>query len=216
MIPMMISQMKGLHLFAMLVTLVFCAKLVNSQPATIDQSRTTNTVDKPLAVADTPFKSVQQTIRTRSNEKTEGLKPISYLDEFESVEVIATGYTAGKESTGKSPNHPQYGITYSGVKVRKGIVSTIAADPKVFPMGTLLYIPGYGYGVVADTGSAIKGNKIDLYFLNKKEVYAKWGKKNVKVYVLKKGDGKVTEVMLDRLNEVKAFSQQPPTMKIEL
>lgn len=216
MIPMMISQMKGLHLFAMLVTLVFCAKLVNSQPATIDQSRTTNTVDKPLAVADTPFKSVQQTIRTRSNEKTEVLKPISYLDEFESVEVIATGYTAGKESTGKSPNHPQYGITYSGVKVRKGIVSTIAADPKVFPMGTLLYIPGYGYGVVADTGSAIKGNKIDLYFLNKKEVYAKWGKKNVKVYVLKKGDGKVTEVMLDRLNEVKAFSQQPPTMKIEL
>jgi 3D (Asp-Asp-Asp) domain-containing protein len=216
MIPMMISQMKGLHLFVMLVTLVFCAKLVDSQPATIVQSRTTNTVDKPLSVAAIPLKSVQQTIRTRSNEKTEVLKPLSFLDQFESVEVIATGYTAGKESTGKSPNHPQYGITYSGVKVRKGIVSTIAADPKVFPMGTLLYIPGYGYGVVADTGSAIKGNKIDLYFLNKKEVYAKWGKKNVKVYVLKKGDGKVTEVMLDRLNEVKAFSQQPPTMKIEL
>jgi hypothetical protein len=80
----------------------------------------------------------------------------------------------------------------------------------------LLYIPGYGYGLVADTGSAIKGNKIDLFFLNKKEVYANWGKKKVNVYVLKRGDGKVTEAMLDRLNEMKAFSQHPPIMRIEL
>lgn len=117
--------------------------------------------------------------------------------------VTATGYTAGIESTGKGPKHPQYGITYSGVKVRrdKETVSTIAADPKLFPLGSILYIPGYGYGIVADTGSAIKGNKIDLYFPTTKQVYKEWGKKDVEVQVIKQGGGKCTEQMLDELSQ---------------
>lgn len=70
--------------------------------------------------------------------------------------MTATGYTAGAESTGKSPGHPQYGITYSGVKVKRDLYSTVAADPSVFPIGTILFIPNYGYRVVADTGSKLK------------------------------------------------------------
>ncbi|WP_409344883.1 3D domain-containing protein [Paenibacillus sp. MBLB4367] len=132
------------------------------------------------------------------------------LDRFDSVEVVATGYSAGKESTGKTPSHPEYGITYSGVKVRKDTFSTIAADPKVFPLGTVLYIPGYGYGVVADTGSKIKGNKIDLYFKTKDQVYQQWGKKTVRVYVLIQGEGKVTEAMMDRLNSLKTVAVEQP------
>src|SRR5699024_7938143 len=85
-------------------------------------------------------------------------------EQYPSKTVIATGYTAGAESTGKTPDHPQYGITFSGVNVKRDLYSTIAADVDVFPIGTVLYIPNYGYGVVADTGSAIKGNKIDLYY----------------------------------------------------
>lgn len=125
--------------------------------------------------------------------------------------VIATGYTAGVESTGKTPDHPQYGLTFSGVKVRRDLFSTIAADPKVFPLGTILYIPGYGYGIVADTGSAIKGNRIDLYFDTVEDVYRLWGKKKVKVYVLHWGKGVVTEEMVDRLNRegFKSFPALP-------
>lgn len=117
------------------------------------------------------------------------------------IEVTATGYTAGIESTGKEPGHPEYGITYSGVKVRRDYVSTIAADLKQFPIGSILYIPGYGYGVVADIGSAIKGKKIDLYFDTTKQVYDQWGKKNVDVQMIKKGEGKLSEKMLEELNE---------------
>lgn len=123
------------------------------------------------------------------------------FQQYPSTKVIATGYTAGAESTGKSPGHPQYGITYSGVKVKRDLYSTIAADLSVFPLGTVLFIPGYGYGVVADKGGAIKGNKIDLYYPTVDEVYAEWGKQEVDVYVVSRGDGKLTEADLTRLNE---------------
>lgn len=121
--------------------------------------------------------------------------------QYPSQKVVATGYTAGKESTGKSPGHPAYGITYSGVKVKRDLYSTIAADPEVFPIGTVLFIPNYGYGVVADTGSAIKGNKIDLYFDTVKDVYREWGKQEVTVYTVNHGNGTLTEQQLAELNE---------------
>jgi 3D (Asp-Asp-Asp) domain-containing protein len=131
--------------------------------------------------------------------------PIMHGDvsKYPKVEVIATGYYAGKESTGKEVSHPSYGITFSGVKVRRDIYSTVAADPKMFPLGTILYIPGYGYGVVCDTGSAIKGNKIDLYYETIDEIYNEWGKRTVEVFIVRKGNGKVTEAMLEDLNAAK-------------
>ncbi|MBM6618699.1 3D domain-containing protein [Bacillus suaedaesalsae] len=131
--------------------------------------------------------------------------------QYPSVTVTATGYTAGVESTGKSPDHPSYGITYSGVKVKRDLYSTIAADKSVFPIGTILFIPGYGFGVVADTGGAIKGNKLDLYYDTVQEVYEKWGKKKVEVYVIEKGNGKLTEEKLVNLNNqqsMQVFRQQ--------
>ncbi|WP_209125563.1 3D domain-containing protein [Alkalihalobacillus sp. BA299] len=130
---------------------------------------------------------------------------------YPSKKVVATGYTAGHESTGKNPGHPSYGITYSGVQVRRDLYSTIAADPSTFPIGSILYIPGYGYGVVADTGSAIKGNKIDLYYETVEEVFEHWGKREVEVYLVKEGNGQLSEQELIDLNEneaVQVFRRQ--------
>lgn len=142
---------------------------------------------------------------------TEEIKPPKTLEEaidfskYPSKKVVATGYTAGVESTGKTANHPQYGITYSGVKVKRDLYSTIAADLSVFPLGTILYIPDYGYGVVADIGGAIKGNKIDLYFETVQDVYNEWGKREVDVYVVKKGSGHITNEEIVALNENEAL-----------
>lgn len=125
--------------------------------------------------------------------------------------VTATGYTAGIESTGKTKDHPEYGITYSGVKVKRDLFSTVAADLTVFPIGTILFIPGYGYGVVADKGGAIKGDRLDLYYETVADVYNKWGKKQLAVYVVEKGNGKLSEETLKALNEDKSmqvFRQQ--------
>jgi 3D (Asp-Asp-Asp) domain-containing protein len=125
--------------------------------------------------------------------------------------VTATGYTAGIESTGKSQGHPEYGITFSGVKVKRDLFSTVAADLTVFPIGTILFIPGYGYGVVADKGGAIKGNELDLYYETVEDVYKQWGKKKLEVYMVQKGNGTLTEGQLQTLNEDKSlqvFRQQ--------
>src|SRR4051794_35260132 len=133
------------------------------------------------------------------------------LAKYPKRKVVATGYTAGVESTGKGPNHPEYGITYSGVMVKRDLYSTVAADLKVFPIGTILFIPDYGFGVVADKGGAIKGNKVDLYYETVEDVYNKWGKKEIDVYIIEQGNGKLTEAQLQALNEDKTmqvFRQQ--------
>ncbi|WP_163579393.1 3D domain-containing protein [Gracilibacillus saliphilus] len=127
------------------------------------------------------------------------------LSQYEKNNVVATGYTAGVESTGKTPDHPAYGVTYSGVKVTRDLYSTIAADLDVYPIGTILYIPDYGYGVVADKGGAIKGNKIDLYYPTVNDVYEKWGKKEVDVYVIEYGTGELTEEVLVSLNNTESL-----------
>jgi len=130
---------------------------------------------------------------------------------FKQVTVTATGYTAGKESTGKSPNDHSYGITYSGVEVKRDVFSTIAADLTIFPIGTILFIPGYGYGVVADKGAAVKGHHLDLYFHTVGDVFEHWGKKKLNVYIVKKGSGKFTNADLRDLNEqnsLQVFRQQ--------
>lgn len=54
----------------------------------------------------------------------------------------------------------QIGTTSSGARVGPG---TIAADTSIYPYGTIMYIPGYGYGRVEDTGGAVQGQHIDLY-----------------------------------------------------
>ncbi|RKJ64509.1 hypothetical protein D7X33_25650 [Butyricicoccus sp. 1XD8-22] len=71
-----------------------------------------------------------------------------------------TFYTAGYESTGKTPSHPAYGITASGNYVQEGVT---AACPKNLEFGTKLYIEGFGYRVCEDRGSAITENRLDIY-----------------------------------------------------
>ncbi|MEW6771829.1 MAG: peptidoglycan DD-metalloendopeptidase family protein [Bacillota bacterium] len=99
------------------------------------------------------------------------------------VVVEATGYTAGYESTGKSPGDPGYGITATGTRARRG---TVAVDPEVIPLGTKMYIPGYGYGIAEDTGGDIKGNRIDLFFDDVDEA-RQWGRKTVTVRLFGRG-----------------------------
>lgn len=63
-------------------------------------------------------------------------------------------------------------------------IKLIAVDPRIIPLGSKVYVEGYGYAVAGDTGGAIKGNIIDVYFASKSEAY-RWGRRYVKIRILK-------------------------------
>lgn len=88
------------------------------------------------------------------------------------LRMTATAYSAFDEGNG------QY--THRGTFLCKGIA---AVDPAVIPLGTRLYISGYGYAIADDTGSAIRGERIDLAF-NSNADALHFGVRSVDVYIL--------------------------------
>jgi uncharacterized protein YabE (DUF348 family) len=81
------------------------------------------------------------------------------LPYWRNIRMLATTYSAA--TSGKAPDDPAYGITRSGLQAGYGVV---AVDPSVVPLGTRLFVPGYGVAVAGDTGGAILGKHIDLGF----------------------------------------------------
>lgn len=86
--------------------------------------------------------------------------------------VTATGYSSQDPGVGTR--------TATGAAAERGV---IAVDPSVIPLGTRVYVPGYGYAIAADTGGAIKGEKIDLCFDTRAEALA-WGRRTVTITIL--------------------------------
>lgn len=130
-----------------------------------------NTVKEPTAqvvAVGTKAKAAKKTVTTASG------KSLNYSRK---LTVTATAYTASSGSRTASGRAAQYGV--------------IAVDPKVIPLGTKLYIEStddgktwkYGYCVAGDTGGAIKGNKIDLYYNSEREC-VQFGRRSAVVYVL--------------------------------
>lgn len=86
--------------------------------------------------------------------------------EARQMQSTAYTYTGNRTATGKSP-----------------AVGMVAVDPNVIPLGSKMYIEGYGYAQAEDTGGAIKGNKVDV-FLESYSECLQWGRRTVKVYLM--------------------------------
>ncbi|HRW09503.1 MAG TPA: ubiquitin-like domain-containing protein [Caldilineaceae bacterium] len=92
------------------------------------------------------------------------------------IRMLASSYSAG--TAGVAKDNPWYGRTYTGEPMRKGVV---AVDPRIIPLRTQVYIPGYGTGDALDTGSAIRARRIDLgYDDDNLQLWNRW----VDVYLL--------------------------------
>ncbi|CAH0286312.1 3D domain-containing protein [Peribacillus simplex] len=92
------------------------------------------------------------------------------------ITVRATAYTADCQGCS--------GTTATGVNLKANPdAKVISVDPSVIPLGSKVYVEGYGYATAADTGSAIKGNRVDIFVPNEKDA-VNWGVKNVKVQIL--------------------------------
>ena len=76
------------------------------------------------------------------------------------------------------------GITATGINLKNNPnLKVIAVDPSVIPLGSKVWVEGYGYAIAGDTGGAIKGKKIDLHFPTKESAY-KFGRKQVKIKII--------------------------------
>ena len=101
------------------------------------------------------------------------------------LEMEITAYTAGYESTGKTPDHPAYGITASGAYVQENHTIACGSD---YPFGTEIYIPYFdNVYTCEDRGGAITNRHIDVYIEDLDEAL-KFGRRTLKVKILEWGD----------------------------
>jgi 3D (Asp-Asp-Asp) domain-containing protein len=123
----------------------------------------------------TPAKNAKVLEGTSLRQKLYPLKKRARVRKIITLE--ASAYYPGPEDTWPWAS----GTTASGLKAGYGVV---AVDPRVIRLKTLLYIEGYGFAIAADKGGGIKGSKIDLCYDTYEEA-VRFGRKNVKVYILR-------------------------------
>ncbi|MFS0889058.1 LysM peptidoglycan-binding domain-containing protein [Peribacillus frigoritolerans] len=136
-----------------------------------------------------PAQKSGQAAQAEQSEPAEQTKPVEQSEPADSnnesqdqaesgkeISVSATAYTADCQGCS--------GTTATGVDLKANPdAKVIAVDPSVIPLGSKVYVEGYGYATAADTGSAIKGNRVDIFVPNEQDA-VNWGVKNVKVKIL--------------------------------
>ena len=138
----------------------------------LEENVTKNPVDRIVEYGSTDQIPVTETETSSSNVKLN----YKYV-----IECNATAYDLSAEENGGYA-----GQTATGVPLDKGV---IAVDPRVIPLGSRVYIEAldgswtYGYAVAADTGGAIKGNRVDLCYRTRSECI-QFGRRKCRVYIL--------------------------------
>ncbi|MFC2949861.1 3D domain-containing protein [Virgibacillus sediminis] len=151
-------------------------KAATTEPQPVEHS------EAPAPKAESTEKSEPKVEKTEVNtQKTVETEPVEEASQSNQAEgrtltVESTAYTAG--CAGCS------GVTATGVDLNANPnAKVIAVDPSVIPLGTEVYVEGYGYAVAADTGGAINGNKIDVHVPSKDQAYS-WGRRTVEVTIV--------------------------------
>ena len=107
-------------------------------------------------------------------------KPVAKIIHKSTVGTI-NGREYARKFTVKAYSYTGGGTTASGLPAAVG---RIAVDPRVIPLGTQVYVEGYGFATAADTGGNIKGNTIDVYY-NSESQCRQWGCRYITIYILK-------------------------------
>ncbi|MGM0844795.1 MAG: LysM peptidoglycan-binding domain-containing protein [Bacillota bacterium] len=147
------------------------------QASTTEQATTTEEpVAEPAAeeTATAEPAAVEESVPAQPTETPVNTQPTQ--EAANAITVSATAYTASCEGCS--------GITKTGVDlIANPDAKVIAVDPNVIPLGTEVYVEGYGYATAQDIGGAIKGNKIDVFIPERQDALA-WGVRSVKVTIL--------------------------------
>jgi len=148
-------------------------KYLQDKVEALKKSRVTYSVPVAKQTTSEPLKTVQTDTTAKVVTKTpsRGTTPTGT-----EIYMSSTAYTAFCNGCS--------GTTRTGIDLRANPnLKVIAVDPSVIPLGSKVYVEGYGYAVAGDTGGAIKGYKIDVFIPGQGQAL-KWGKKKVKVTIL--------------------------------
>ena len=142
----------------------------NAQPVQSNPEPETETTPAP---APEPESNLRLHLLQRLSLHTE---PTNSEPAGKEITVEATAYTAECEGC--------IGITKTGVDLNANPdAKVIAVDPSIIPLGSKVYVEGYGYATAEDTGGAIKGNRIDVFVPEQNDAL-QWGRKQVKVTII--------------------------------
>ncbi|EAE2804979.1 DUF348 domain-containing protein [Listeria monocytogenes] len=139
----------------------------------IKENVTSNKTDKVVVrgtkekVVATPVSNVSTSSATSSSSSSASSTPSG----GKTYKMESTAYSGGGTTA--------YGINLSANPGQK----VIAVDPRIIPLGSKVWVEGYGEAIAGDTGGAIKGNIVDVYFPNESQCYS-WGRRMVTVKVL--------------------------------
>ncbi|MGM9943318.1 MAG: LysM peptidoglycan-binding domain-containing protein [Lysinibacillus sp.] len=137
---------------------------------TVDQLAELNEIDAPYLIYPGDKIAVDEAAAALKQASTQT------EDDALTLTMTATAYTAYCEGCS--------GITKNGTDIRANPhLKVIAVDPTVIPLGTRVWVEGYGEAIAADIGGAIKGNIIDVFIPSHEEAL-EWGRKTVKVRIL--------------------------------
>lgn len=153
-------------------------KISRAYNVTVDQLLAWNNISTPnlIYAGDTITISAGAAPSQPKPEVQQGTQDVAG-EAIQTMTMTATAYTAYCDGCS--------GVTANGTDLRANPnAKVIAVDPSVIPLGTRVWVEGYGEAVAADTGSAIKGNTIDVFIPSKEGALA-WGRKSVKVTILK-------------------------------
>ncbi|UED80322.1 LysM peptidoglycan-binding domain-containing protein [Lysinibacillus sp. CD3-6] len=156
------------------------------EASTPSTNNTTSTESKPEATVPStsntasteskPEATVPSTSNTTSTESKPEANAPSTSNTAKEIIVEASAYTASCEGCS--------GITATGINLKANPnAKVISVDPTVIPLGSKVYVEGYGEAIAGDTGGAIKGNRIDVFFPSQQDAI-NFGVKQLKVTIL--------------------------------
>ncbi|MFD1705170.1 3D domain-containing protein [Siminovitchia sediminis] len=154
-------------------------KIATKHKVTVNQIKSWNGLKSNLIKPNQVLKVTKPAAKNATKnavKKTPAKKaPAKKKASYKTMTVKATAYTA--DCKGCS------GITATGINLKKNRnAKVISVDPKQIPLGSKVYVEGYGMAIAGDTGGAIKKNRIDLHMPTKKKAL-NWGVRTVKIKV---------------------------------
>lgn len=129
--------------------------------------------DEEVTEVETP-EEIKETVKEKKESKDVAPSKENSTPQGKTLTVEATAYSTNQPSLGD--------ITFSGINLREN-PHVIAVDPNVIPLGSKVYVPGFGTYIAGDTGSAIKGHRIDIHITDLDAAWA-FGRQTMEVTII--------------------------------